>query len=66
MFVKGLLPFKYKRFQLLGHPRDVRCVHTHLLNGHEQIEFCAECFVENLLHIFAAVSEEGKTAKANS
>ena len=66
MFVKGLLPFKYKRFQLLGHPRDVRCVHTHLLNGHEQIEFCAECFVENLLHIFAAVSEERKTAKANS
>ena len=36
VFVKGLLPFKYKRFQVLGHPRDVRCVHTHLLNVHEQ------------------------------
>ena len=36
VFVKGPLTFKYKRFQVLGHPREVRCVHTHLLNVHEQ------------------------------
>ena len=59
VFVKGLLPFKYKRFQVLGHPRDVRCVNTHLLNVHELSSSVRSALWKTYGHVFSAV-ERGK------